>query len=170
MEAEPLTDDTVRFTFESEIVLDSRSTDLSAYEISVVSGPGEPVSIREVLIPQDSRTSTFVILVVDKPSHGTHYRVTATGINGRDGGTVTGAGDFISRRTKTEDILRTIPGHYNTAAPSLLRAVFTAIGIEDELIGGSRNDLLGAVDLGVLLLEDGTPLLTEDLETILLEE
>jgi hypothetical protein len=137
---EPLSDDMIKITLDTEIVVDATARQIGAYNISVVAGSGEAVSVRKVLLPQDSLTASEIILVVDKPTHGTHYRVTATGLNGRDGTLVGGASDFIGRRTKTEEILRAMPSHYNISADSILRSVLTAIGIQDETIGGSRND------------------------------
>jgi hypothetical protein len=137
---DPLSDDTIRIIFDAEIVRDARLSEPGAYDIVIVSGTGDSVSVREVLVPQDSMTTTEVILVVDKPTHGTHYRVTATSLNGRDGGLVGGTSDFIGRRTKAEDMIRAMPTHYNTQADSVLRQVLTAIGIQDEIIGGSRDD------------------------------
>lgn len=137
---EPLSDDMLRIVFDTEFVVNATARTPGAYTISVVEGDGQAVSVREVLLPQNSLTATEVILVVDKPTHGTHYRVTATGLNGRDGTFVGGASDFIGRRTKTEEMLRTMPSHYNMRADSLLRSVVTAIGIQDDIIGGSRSD------------------------------
>ncbi len=137
---DPLSDDTVLMTFDTEIVVNAAARDLDAYDIVIVTGAGEAVSVREVLLPQDSLTTTEVVLVVDKPTHGTHYRVTATGLSGRDGSPVGGVSDFIGRRTKAEDMIRTMPSHYNTRADSVMRAMLTAIGIQDEIIGGSRDD------------------------------
>lgn len=138
---DPLADDMVRIIFDSEIVADSAALNPENYTISLVDGGGEAVSVRRVLLPTNSRTTSEVILVVDKPTHGTHYRVSATGLKGRDGSPVGGTSDFIGRRTKTEEMLRSIPNHYNTGADSIIRAVVTALGIEDDYIGGSRSDL-----------------------------
>ena len=136
---EPLTNDTIRITFDSEVVVDSLFSDTGSYVVAVVEGEG-PVSVREVLTPEDSRTTRSVILVVDKPTHGTHYRVTVAGLTGRDGALVGGSSDFFGRRTKAEDMVRSMPMHYSRRPDSLIRNILTAIGIEDETIGGSRDD------------------------------
>lgn len=138
---EPLSDDMLIMTFSDEVVVDDVYLDPATYGIEIIDGAGEAVEVREVQAPQDGLTTYDVILVLDKPTHGTHYRVsTVTDLNGRDGDPVGGSSDFIARRTKTENMLRALPQHFNTRPDSIIRAFVTAIGIQDDIIGGSRND------------------------------
>lgn len=138
--ADPLADDIVLMTFEKEAVVDSKFSNPNTYTVTRVSSEGQDVAIRGVIVPKNSRTTKEVALVLDKPTHGAHYRITASNLNGRDGNPVGGSGDFIGRRTKTEDMIRVISSHYNTAPDSVIRQVLTAIGVQDDIIGGSRND------------------------------
>jgi hypothetical protein len=136
---EPLAEDVLEVVFERGVVVDAKFTDLTNYDIVVVSGTGD-IAIRSVLAPTDSRVTNKIILRVDKPTEGTHYRVSVTGLSGRDGAVVGGSSDFIGRRTKGGDMIRSMPSHYDTRVGSILGAVLTAIGIEDDIIGGSRSD------------------------------
>jgi len=137
---DPVADDMIRITFAKEVLVDARSANPAAYEVTLVGGSGPALTVREVLLPKTARTSRYVILVVDKPLYGTHYRVTVTGIYGRDGAPIGGTSDFIGRRTKAADMVRGIPSHFSKKPESLIRTILTAIGIEDETIGGSRSD------------------------------
>jgi len=143
-----LAHDTIIITFEQPVVIDSAFFDVTNYDIGIVEGVGL-IQVKEILSPiadaatlEGGRplTTTYVILHTEPPTAGTHYRLTATGLTGTTGGTVAGSSEFIGRRTKTQSLIQSMPAHYDTRPPSVIRNILTAIGISDEIIGGSRSD------------------------------
>ena len=136
---EVLSENTIHVVFEEEVVVDSTFRDLSRYDVSVVSGSGD-VAVRMVLVPTRARATDQVVLVLDKLTGGTHYRVTVSGLNGRSGSLVGGTSDFVGRRTKGGDMLRSMPSLYNKQPGSIINAILVAVGREDDLIGGGRDD------------------------------
>lgn len=137
---DPLSDDTVMITFADELLVDTAYLDPNSYEVTLVSGDGEDVSVRSVVSAQDAKTINDVILVLDKPTYGAVYSIAVAGLSSRSGGAISGTASFAGRGTKTESMIRALPAHYNTRADSVIRAVLTAIGIQDDIIGGSRDD------------------------------
>ncbi len=138
--ADMLSNDTLVLTLSAFVVVDSAFFDINNYSVSVVSGSG-PVSIREVFTPKNNITTTDQIIVsVDKPTIGTHYQLHVGDLHGLTGALVGGSGDFIARRTKTQSLVDSLPHHYDTRYASVIRQILTAVGISDDLIGGSRSD------------------------------
>jgi hypothetical protein len=183
--ANQLTENTIIMELSSMVVVDSNLFDVTNYLVEVIDGAGD-IAIRKIvnvmdparthqqqtqhttLIPIQFLTTDSIIIHVDKPTKGTTYRITATNLTSTDGSLVSGIGDFIGYRTKIETLRRSIPNHFDKKPESILSSLLIAIGREDDFIGGTGLRLSGLPN--ILLLEDGEPLLTEDLDTILIEE
>lgn len=140
--AELIALDAVRINVEAPIVVDAAYNDPANYNISVVSGPGQGVSVRRVL-PTNDDTTSEIILIMDKVSRGTTYEVSiGAALRSSLGQSVVGTAQFVGRRTKTENMIRSLPAHFNTHPESIVRSIVTAIGLADETIGGSQDDPL----------------------------
>jgi len=139
--ADMVGEDAILITLDQELVVDAAFKDVSNYSVQVISGVGE-VSVRRVIFPATDRTTTQILLSVDRPVEGTRYRVTMGPLRSRSGVLVNGVVDFIGRRTKLGSMLQAIPHHWDTSPGALMRSTLAAISIEDDRIGGSRKDRL----------------------------
>jgi hypothetical protein len=132
-----------------------------------------PIGVRSVLLTK-ARTTSQIVLVVDGLLEGRAYRVssqtTVAPWTLPDGGVdyigdppvdvplatypvmlQTPGGDALTfstlmtaRKTKAAAMLRHIPAHFNRAPNGVMASVLTAIGLQDEQIGGSRADSVSA--------------------------
>lgn len=132
--------DTIRVQLSDTVVVNSAYTSLDTYTISSITGGGD-ISVRSVVVPVGF-TTTDVILYVDKPVKGTIYELTINALRRRDGAAIIDSARFEGRQTKGENMLKEIPSHWDTRPTSIVRNVITAIAIEDDKIGGSRDDRL----------------------------
>jgi hypothetical protein len=138
--ADLISADAVRINLDAPVVVDDAYKDPTNYSVSVISGPGQTVAVRSVL-PIFEDTTSEIILVIDKVSKGTTYEVSVdANVTGVSGQGVAGAAQFVGRRTKTENMCRGLPAHFNVLPESCIRNVLTAIGLADEDIGGSLDE------------------------------
>lgn len=131
---------TVRIKFTDEVVVNDAYNDINNYDISIVEGTG-PVEVVSVLSTNES-TTLELILVTQPMTAGTTYSLAVTQLFRRGGTTFNLVGSFIYRDTKTDSALRSIPKHFDKRETSLIATLLTAIGRQDDLLGGSRNDIL----------------------------
>lgn len=86
-------------------------------------------------------TTTVVELITDYHTPGQGYRITVDNIVATDGSGVTPDPVAVTaRRTKVETILRSLPAHWNHRQNGIMRSMLTAIGLEDDRIGGSLEE------------------------------
>jgi hypothetical protein len=128
----------VHVEFNDEVIVNDLYNDPSNYSISVVEGEG-PVEVVGILHNNKS-SSLDVILITQPMTFGTTYSVAVTELSARDGTPQSFTGSYVSRNTKTDSLLRSIPKHFDKRPTSLLSALLLAMGISDDIIGGSRND------------------------------
>lgn len=131
---------TIRVEFTDEVVVDSRYYDVSNYTLSVVDGEG-PVEVVSVL-PTNESATLELILVTQPMTVGTTYSLVIDELANREGATFGVTGAFIYRDTKSDSALRSIPKHIDKRPTSLVATLLTAIGVQDDIIGGSRSDTL----------------------------
>ena len=130
---------TVFFTV--EVVVNSTYLDTATYSI-VRQTAGDDITVRSVLLPEnDIKVINHVQLEVSQHSVGTRYELTATDMTTTGGAVTSTSGEFLSTRTKTDVMMASVPRHFNANTASTVRGVIEAIGVMDDLIGGSRNDL-----------------------------
>src|SRR5690606_35330056 len=122
-----------------EDVLDDAYYDVDNYELMVVDGVGEARVLR-VLNVTKGNTALHTAIITDRMTYGVRYRINVKGIHGRSGLTGEGSSEFISRATKTDSILRSLPNHFDKRPESTIANILLAISRQDDLIGGSRKD------------------------------
>ena len=142
-----LAKDLIRMNFSEDIVVNDAYKSAASYSVFQTSDPLQQLAIRRVLQPQDgSLTVRDVILHIDGHTDGVLYSAKVVGsLVGRLGGIVDPdgtTGQFFSRRTKMDTTLSIIPKHYSKRPTSEFRGVLQAIMDQDDIIGGSRNDIL----------------------------
>jgi hypothetical protein len=111
-------------------------------------GDGIPVNVDKVLVPKGTVVD-YVQLVITDFSIGEEYLVVAENLTTPQGNPISefNAAPFIGRRTKVDAMMDNMPAIYDLTPTSTLRMLFNAIGMMDDLIGGSRNDtLVGSID------------------------
>ena len=131
---------TIHIQFTNEVVTNSTYYDPNNYTISLIDGEG-PVEVISILSTNEKATLGLVI-VTQPMTAGSTYSLAITNMFNREGGNFSLVGDFIYRDTKSDSTLRSIPKHFDKRATSLIASLVTAIGITDDVIGGSRNDTL----------------------------
>lgn len=135
-----ITADVVRIRLESPVVVDDAYRDPTNYTLTVVSGPGQELAVRSVL-PIQTNIASDIILVIDKIDKGTIYAISiGSAVISTTGQSVAASTEFTGRSTKTENMVRGLPAHFNTAPDSVICCLLAAIGISDDLIGGSLDD------------------------------
>lgn len=105
--------------------------------------PGIEVGIFEVLPPiNDVVVSPFVYLRTTPHTLGAEYEVTYLKLYDSAGALVPNLVNvpYQARNTKTMQILKSFPAHFDHQVTSVLRNLATAISLEDDTIGGSRKD------------------------------
>ena len=134
--------DLIRVIFVGDVVLDDQYYDINNYAITFVGSADTDVNVRRVMAPTtDVKVASYVLLVTDRHAEGTRYSLTASNLTGRNGTTVVAAAkEATGRRTKVDAILSTLPSHYDKRPESVVRNVLTAIGWQDDLIGGSLDE------------------------------
>jgi hypothetical protein len=124
--------------FSDEIIVNDLYNDPSNYSISVVDGTGE---IEVVGVLQTNQNASLDVILITQPMNlGTTYSVSATELQDRNNNKFSIVGNFISRNTKVDSLLRSIPKHFDKRPTSILSALLIAIGVSDDIIGGSRDD------------------------------
>lgn len=131
--------DFIEVQFQAPVASNSMLLDASNYSITPVAS-GLPVSVLKVIDTSEPRP-TSVFLVVTVPTPGEEYALEVANLTDSTGASFTGplSITYTHRRTKTDNILSSRPKLYDLRAGSTIRALFGAIGMEDDLIGG-RGD------------------------------
>lgn len=131
----------IRVELQDEVVINDDYFDTSNYAVNVVSGSGE-IEITKILPFQDGSTvSRYIIIETQPMTLGTTYSVNIVDAKQRDGTLLSyNAAKFDARFTKGDSILRSMPKHYDKRSVSNIAGVLLAIGRQDDLIGGSRDD------------------------------
>lgn len=92
-----------------------------------------------------------IYLIVTRFTNGKLYRISFQNLYGLTGAVLTPTDcKFIGRTTKQDSMIRSRPQMLDMTPDATLRKVLQAIGRQDDLLGGSRNDRLFAE--GVLQL------------------
>jgi len=137
---ELVTDKLIRINLDLPVVVDAAYNDPTNYAVTLTSGDGQLVTVRAVL-PTSEDTIQDIILVVDRVSRGATYQVSiSNAITSASGQTVTGSGRVTGRRTKAEGMIKSLPVHFNNRPDSLICCILSAIGLQDDTIGGSQDD------------------------------
>ena len=133
-----LASNVIRVDLAAQVVVDDAYYDIANYSLTTATGDGPAV----VRILQTNPSSTDTIYVITNTMEpGFQYTLNISGLNSRDGTpNYTASGDFVTRVTKLDSILRSIPNHYDTRTDSNLFAFLAAVGASDDIIGGSRSD------------------------------
>jgi len=109
----------------------------------VPEGTGSPVLVHEVRTGNTLTTRT-VFLVVSGFTVGETYTVTVSAGPVASSGAPLSVLDnivqFIGRRTKIDSMVDSRPGFYDVRPSSNMFSILAAIGRQDDLIGGSRDD------------------------------
>jgi hypothetical protein len=118
--------------------------DVANYAITPV-GAGQSVNVISVL--SGNRVNpTQIQLIITNFSIGEKYLITvSSGIHVVDGTSLDASGrtgHFVGRRTKIDSLISSRPQMYDVRPTSVLRTILTAIGRQDDLLGGSRKDYL----------------------------
>lgn len=129
-------------SFDSSIKTDNQLFDKSNYTLTD-SNSNLINIIRVIEVP--SVTVSTIFLEVEPLSDGVEYTVTLTAANitAADGTTLdpnANFAKFIGRQTKTDLVIKNKPSFYNTKIGSNIYAITSAIGRQDDLIGGSLEE------------------------------
>jgi len=130
----------VKVLFDIPVVVDAAYLSPSSYTVTVIEGTG-PVAVRGVVVPT-ALTASSTLLEIDAMTAGTLYEVSSTDLSSTVGSDVVGTARFVGRRTKAETLLKTLPRHFDPRPAALITGLGMAMGMSDDLIGGSRSDSL----------------------------
>ena len=151
--ADVFASDLVAVQFDQQVLLNTDSLDPASYSIAPTGG-GAAMTVRSVFAGSSEDPTDILYLVVSQGTVDEKYTVTvADSIVGEDGDPVlagTDTAQFVYRKTKVDNILGG-PRLYSKVVTSIYRNVLTAIGREDDLIGGSRSDDLPAFPTSVFV-------------------
>ncbi len=147
LKIEVLARDLIRIITDAEVVVNSEYLNKANYSVFRTDDPASVLNVRRVLALQDdSKVTTEISLRIDRHTPGVLYDVlVASGsVKGRDGIAIdTGSiGRFISRETKADTIIASVPRHFDFTPGSNVRGVLQAIANADDVIGGSQSDTL----------------------------
>lgn len=107
---------------------------------SIAASAGAAPQVQDVLTGNEP-TATSVVLVIDNHEPGTLYTITFQNLYASTGLVLSPvACELIGRTTKVDSIVNGRPRMYDIRARTRFRSLITAIGRQDDLIGGSRHD------------------------------
>jgi len=134
--------DMVQIIFSEPMKNNAVLQDAASYTVTAFNpGVGVPVTVREVRTGKGI-SALSVLLVISQPTVGAVYDVTVVGnivsLNNVALTINTKRGKY--RKTKNDSLFTTRPSMYDLRPQSVYRNVLTAIGLEDDLIGGSENE------------------------------
>jgi hypothetical protein len=95
------------------------------------------------VLPTIGPSVDHVLLRTNEPILGTNYTLTVENFTTTEGISISlgnNSQDFTSRETKLDSMKSQLSSMYNMEEDSTLYNILAAISIEDDLIGGSRND------------------------------
>lgn len=128
--------------FNVNVKNDSILTNTATYTITPL-GDGVPCRVLAVR-PDNVINPIKLYLTVSSFTVGVTYLVSMTSINRINGDAITpDPAKFIGRLTKQDSMIQARPGLYDISPDALHRNVLAAIGKQDDLIGGYRNDRFG---------------------------
>lgn len=136
--------DYLEVQFESTVAVNSDLLDPTNYTLTPTSQAVNSVTVKDVVSGAERRP-TNVFLVITPPTFDAEYTITVANIVSSDGSVFTGplTATFTPSLTKLDNLLSTVPRLYDIRPKSNLRALFTAIGREDQRIGGEGvNDVI----------------------------
>jgi hypothetical protein len=136
-----LSSNVIRVRFSSTIVVDSEYLDETNYVVEDENGTA--LTVRRIL-DVSSSTATDAVVVMNHPVEGMTYTVVVSNIRNTSGFFLSESGKFIARRSKLTNMLASLPRHYNKSPESVIYSILSAFALEDDLIGGSRDDTFTA--------------------------
>ena len=136
----------LRLDLNTQVIVNALYLNVINYRITLRSDspvPGIPVSVVRIIPPtQDVLVADYVYLETTQHTDGAFYDARLEPLNTLDGGiSFNGSTQaYATRVTKTMKMLKSLPSHFDKRVDSLLHALVSAISIEDDTLGGSRND------------------------------
>lgn len=141
VEADVFAHDLVEVVFNGVMKNNSVIQDVASW--SVIGTTGDVLTIEEILTGDDVGVRR-VYLVISPFNIGEQYTVTAsTDMKLTNGAALSGIGNtatFIGRKTKIDSLCSTRPTLFNLSPKSTMRHILNAIGRQDDLIGGSKDE------------------------------
>lgn len=138
----------IRLALNTQVIVNASYKNAANYAANVNNAtviPGNPVNIVRVIPPaQDVLVADYVYLETTPFTDGAVYNITFLSLDTLDGVSASlGFSRAVQARvTKTMLMLKSLPSHFDKRVDSLLHALVSAISIQDDIIGGSRNDEL----------------------------
>ena len=139
-------DDLIRLNLDTPVRVDSTYLNPANYVIqSHVGSPIPPVQvIVDLVLPLEDDSNLTKIVYLHTSSHASGAEYEANYVQFFDAyGVVVPPGDFCpyqARITKTGQMLKSLPQHFDRRVDALIRNLITAVSLEDDVIGGSRSD------------------------------
>lgn len=141
-----IAEDLIRINLSEPARLDAAYLSPASYQISLRSDSpkvGEPISVQAVIPPTgDLVVFPYVYLKTSRHTLGAYYEVTILGslVNSGGGSLPVAPAAYAARITKTMNMLKSLPSHFDRREDSLVRNIITAISLQDDILGGSRSD------------------------------
>lgn len=142
-----ISEDLIRLDLPAAARIDAQYLEKSNYSIAVrpdTPKAGEEVSVLAVLPPADTSavTSQYVYLSTTRHTLGAYYALTISGslVDSAGAQVYLPPASYAARVTKTMQMLKSLPAHFDMRNESLIRNLLTAISLQDDQIGGSRKD------------------------------
>lgn len=140
--------DLIKITLNARVRIDSLFLDPANWVISAAPGYTSSTSVAcvTVLTPADSSlvATDTVFLQTTLHTLDAVYEVRYLQLTDTTGFPVLeyqpSVFPYRTRSTKVDQILKSLPNHFDKRASSTIRSLVTAIGIQDDFIGGARND------------------------------
>jgi len=136
----------IRLQLNTQVIVNASYTDATNYAAVVRTDTpvtANAVAIVRVIPPaQGVLIADYVYLETTPFTDGAYYNISFASLDTLDG--VPAMNGFTAptqaRVTKTMLMLKSLPSHFDKRLDSLLHAVVSAISLQDDQIGGSRND------------------------------
>lgn len=136
----------IRLQLNTQVIVNAGYLATSNYTAAIRSDtpvPANAVGVLRVIAPaQDVLIADYVYLETTPFSDGGTYDISFVSLDTLDG--VAAGNGFTApvqaRVSKTMLMLKSLPAHFDKRLDSLLHALVSAISIQDDTIGGSRND------------------------------
>lgn len=136
----------LRVEFIADVIVNDALYDPTNYTI-VNDDSSEEIGVRSVVQYQDDRTVVdHVLLLTDRHTADQVYTLTVSNLTSRAGvtlGTLTTA-PRTNTNTKVDSILASVPSFLDRRPGSVVASLLTAVGLEDERIGGAVRERIGA--------------------------
>lgn len=125
----------------NDLYMDADNFNISLRPDSPVAG--DAVAVARVIRPaQDVLVVNRIFLETTRHTAGAAYTASFYSLNTPDGVAAfnSSPASYMSRYTKTMAQLRTFPSHFDKREDALIHSIIGAISLQDDIIGGSRND------------------------------